>query len=101
MSMQTIFELEWRHVYVCLGVSLLLSLLFIADFFPGFRARILDNFLPDVAPSERIILVKIDDASLNKIGQWPWPREIFAAFLGRLDSPHVFGIYFRFLDPSP
>ncbi|HEY4513792.1 MAG TPA: CHASE2 domain-containing protein, partial [Candidatus Paceibacterota bacterium] len=98
--MSSIFELEWRHVYIWLGISALLSILFFADVFPGFRARLLDNFLPKVAPSGQIILVKIDDTSLNKIGQWPWPRQVFAELLERLESPAVVGIDVGFREAS-
>ena len=31
-----------------------------------------------------VAIVDIDDASLAEIGQWPWPRSVFAELLGRL-----------------
>ena len=31
-----------------------------------------------------ITIVDIDDASLAEIGQWPWPRSVFAELFGRL-----------------
>jgi adenylate cyclase len=31
-----------------------------------------------------LAIVDIDDASLAAIGQWPWPRSVFAELLGRL-----------------
>ena len=35
-------------------------------------------------PSDRIMLVEIDDHSLATIGRWPWPRDVHARFLKRL-----------------
>src|SRR3954465_6649447 len=31
-----------------------------------------------------VAIIDIDDASLAAIGQWPWPRSVFAELLGRL-----------------
>jgi len=32
----------------------------------------------DRAPSERIAVIAIDDASIQNIGRWPWPRDVHA-----------------------
>lgn len=34
--------------------------------------------------SARVVVVDIDDASLARLGQWPWPRTTLAALLDRL-----------------
>lgn len=51
----------------------------------------LDNVLYDAAvgfaappPSDRIVLVVIDDASVARLGRWPWPRDIHERFLRRM-----------------
>jgi adenylate cyclase len=36
-----------------------------------------------------IKIIDIDDQSLEKIGQWPWPRSILAKMVGRLNSAGV------------
>jgi diguanylate cyclase (GGDEF)-like protein/PAS domain S-box-containing protein len=36
------------------------------------------------APDRQILLVTIDEKSLQQIGGWPWPRRTHAAFLDRL-----------------
>lgn len=36
------------------------------------------------APSDRIIIVAIDDPSVAALGQWPWPRSIHGQALDRL-----------------
>ena len=30
------------------------------------------------APSERIVVIAIDDTSIANIGRWPWPRDVHA-----------------------
>lgn len=42
-----------------------------------------------------IVIVGIDPMSLSRIGRWPWPRELQAAFLSRLND---FGIRAAIID---
>lgn len=37
-------------------------------------------------PERRVVVVDIDEASLQEIGPWPWPRETTAALAARLSS---------------
>ena len=48
------------------------------------RLKTFDYFistLPTIG-DENILLVDIDDDSLQRLGQWPWPRQIFCKLLG-------------------
>jgi signal transduction histidine kinase/CHASE2 domain-containing sensor protein len=42
--------------------------------------------LTGAAPGDDVVIVEIDDMSLDQIGQWPWPRTIHAALVERLAS---------------
>ena len=46
-----------------------------------------DKFYPDNAPS--LTLVAIDDASIQKLGQWPWPRQTVAKIMENLQRSDV------------
>ena len=48
------------------------------------RLKTFDYFMSTIpaTDSDIINLVSIDDESLNKIGQWPWPRNTFCSLLG-------------------
>ena len=35
-------------------------------------------------PSDRIAIIAIDDASIQALGRWPWPRDVHAALIERL-----------------
>lgn len=50
----------------------------------------------------RILLVTIDDASLKKLGQWPWPRSLHADLIDRLSAAQPTAILFDviFSDPA-
>ena len=43
--------------------------------FDSYQARLPRRPDPDNAPA---IIVEIDDQSLQRIGQWPWPRTLMA-----------------------
>ncbi len=52
-----------------------------------FNGKIYDEFLIRVKPgrvSERILIVDVDEDSLRRHGQWPWPRYKIAAVLDQL-----------------
>ncbi len=41
------------------------------------------------APSPDIVIIAIDDASLGRIGRWPWPRAVHATLLQKLGAAHA------------
>ncbi|MGO1069433.1 CHASE2 domain-containing protein [Lysobacter sp. CA199] len=58
-----------------------------------------DDFLYDLhlshwayPPDDDVVIVAIDDRSLNELGQWPWPRDIHAQMLDRLGYAGVRGV---------
>jgi CHASE2 domain-containing sensor protein/signal transduction histidine kinase len=70
----------------------------------------LDNIFYDHAlranprPSpDNILIISIDDRSLQEIGSWPWPRYIHAEMLDRLAAAHprAIGYDVLFVEPSP
>lgn len=50
-----------------------------------------------------IVIVEIDDPSIQAVGQWPWPRGIHAVLLDLLKQYNPRAIYFDvlFTEPSP
>lgn len=49
----------------------------------------------------RILLVTIDDLSLKKLGQWPWPRSLHADLIDRLNAAKPAGILFDVIFSEP
>jgi adenylate cyclase len=47
-----------------------------------------------VETSGRVVIVDIDEKSLKALGQWPWPRDVFAEILGNIHAaePVVVGL---------
>ena len=74
---------------LCLGLLVALLFLRIADPAPlqELRLRAFDIFQqirPRVATQRPVVIVDIDEKSLGKLGQWPWPRTRVADLIARL-----------------
>jgi CHASE2 domain-containing sensor protein len=54
------------------------------------------------APSN-IVIVAIDDASINSLGRWPWSRIVHAELVRKLSAAHprVIGLDLVFSEPEP
>ncbi len=52
-------------------------------------------------PDDSIVVVAVDEHSLEQIGQWPWPRSVHAALIDRLMRAGVRGIAFDILFSEP
>ena len=53
------------------------------------------------APSD-IVMVDIDDDTIEKLGRWPWPRRLIAEGLRKIDagSPRTIGLNFILSEPE-
>ncbi|KRB86133.1 hypothetical protein ASE00_05190 [Sphingomonas sp. Root710] len=57
----------------------------------------------DRDPPDDIVIVAIDNRSLEAIGRWPWPRSVHASLLSQLATmgPRSVGYDVLFIEPSP
>ena len=56
---------------------------------------------PRVASDSRVVIVDIDEPSLVRFGQWPWPRTTIAQLIVDLDNSGVQAIGFDMVFPEP
>jgi serine/threonine-protein kinase len=56
----------------------------------------------DRQASDRVVVIAIDDQSINNIGRWPWPRDLHAELINRLSEggARVIGQTVFFLEPQ-
>jgi CHASE2 domain-containing sensor protein len=71
------------------GAAMVLAVLVLnqaTDFFGTLERRFYDFASTSTprAPSDRIAIIAIDDASIASVGRWPWPRDIHAALIDKL-----------------
>jgi hypothetical protein len=56
---------------------------------------------PRVPTTRPVVIVDIDEASLNSLGQWPWPRPLVAKLIDQITAlPVVIGFDIVFLEPD-
>lgn len=71
------------------------------QWFMALNNYIYDLFLfvnPYKQQQKEIVVVGIDDKSINHIGSWPWKREVYAKFLDKIfeDGPQIVAFYLAF-----
>lgn len=54
-----------------------------------------------VQPDQRIVLIGVDEPSLQQHGAWPFPRQLHAILLKRLSQAKAVGFDFIFAEPTP
>ncbi|MEM1133226.1 MAG: CHASE2 domain-containing protein [Pseudomonadota bacterium] len=86
MTLRTRLAVEW------LIIALLSTALVIILILGGFTQR-LDNLVYDIGlsfqsiePSDEIIVIAIDEPSLEAVGSWPWPRTAYVPLIDMLDQ---------------
>jgi CHASE2 domain-containing sensor protein len=105
-------QMRWYHVRRRLGWIVLTVLLttfvciqaFQGQFFFSIAQKFQDSFLQLASEVDRdIVVVKIDDKSLEKLGSFPWPRGEHGKMIALLDQSlaKVIGYDVAFFEPSP
>jgi adenylate cyclase len=88
----------WGRRAACAVLILFLALqAAIPSLFNAPRIGLFDAYqraLPRTQLHKGVVIVAIDDASLTRIGQWPWPHQITAALVSRIlkGKPLALGI---------
>lgn len=88
MIIQRIIEYLRAHIYNILGFLFIIISVYIFATTPGgmhLTDQVYDGIRVTGARSE-VAIIGIDDASLQKIGAWPWNRNVFAELTQTLDA---------------
>jgi adenylate cyclase len=88
---------------MALGATLLLSVILFLGLLDPLEPRVADFLYQGRTPSGQVVLIAIDDASLQALGPWPWQRSVHTAFLQALAAlqPRVIAFDLLFTQPSP
>ena len=91
---------------ICLALLVGLAALRIADPAPvrELRVRVFDSFQridPRVKTARPVTIVDIDEKSLTKFGQWPWPRTRIADMIVNLSRLGAVAIAFDIVFAEP
>ncbi|MEK7148881.1 MAG: adenylate/guanylate cyclase domain-containing protein [Patescibacteria group bacterium] len=86
------------HILAIAFIGAMSGALAIASFslglFSGLESFFEDLFFTEKAVSRHIVIADIDNESINTIGQWPWPRSVFAKAIIEMSKnpPQTLGI---------
>jgi serine phosphatase RsbU (regulator of sigma subunit)/CHASE2 domain-containing sensor protein len=94
---------RWVALLVLAALSVPIGL---PDYSPFTRLRLawLDFYqfaLPRERRSEDVVIVEIDEPSLRKLGQWPWPRTRLAELIERIGAAGASAIGLDIVMPEP
>ncbi|MDP1689842.1 MAG: adenylate/guanylate cyclase domain-containing protein [bacterium] len=89
-------------ILIPLAGSFIALLFWFAGVFGGFETTLEDRQFRTKAIDSNIVIVSIDSDSIQSIGQWPWPRSVFANFFTTLNAapPKAVGLDVIFAEPS-
>ena len=85
---------------IFLGVFMIVGLIYSFGLFSLTQDEMVDRFFLKHDPHEKIIIIGVDDNSLNAIGRWPWSRKVFADIIPDLQSARVIGFDINFAEPA-
>ncbi len=74
---------------MALVISAFLSILYMAGFLSSIQLGLTDNFYSEKPLTGNIVIVGVDDKSLQEIGRWPWNRDNFSAIIDALETAGV------------
>ncbi len=58
----------------------------------SWQDKLTDRFFTKTSPTSKIVILAIDSESINRVGIWPWPREVFAKAISKLSGEKIIGL---------
>jgi adenylate cyclase len=107
--MRRVSRYFYRYLHYIAPLPILLAAFFAwasdSEALSHFRLNVFDEYLrlkPRIYEPVPVRIVDIDDESLARYGQWPWPRTLLAKLVNRLTELGVASVGFDilFLDPD-
>lgn len=97
------FKQRLSFILMSLVLAIGLFVLFDNGWLAQFDARLQDRLLMERVASPQIVIVAIDNESINEFGVWPWPRTLHAQMIDKLTAvgAKVIGYDVTFADPGP
>lgn len=98
-------KLDRTYILLSIGIALLFTLCGIFGVFTKLDFRFYDLLLhakKEIPLNEKVVMIEIDNDSLNKLGEWPWKRNILGDVLLRMKEMGAYSASFdiEYLSPS-
>ncbi len=94
-----------KELLIGLVVGIFVSILSGCNLLDGLEWMMYDmkfHFRGELAPEPKIVIVVVDEQSLNEIGRWPWNRKYHAELIDKLSlaGARTIGIDILFVEPN-
>ncbi|MBW3017039.1 CHASE2 domain-containing protein [Candidatus Woesearchaeota archaeon] len=83
---------------IALAVGVLFSFMYNFGLYETWQLRLSDMLYAERPVLDDIVIIAIDDKSLQEIGRWPWPREEYIKLVPKLEQSKVVGIDIAFFE---
>ncbi|MFW5826495.1 MAG: CHASE2 domain-containing protein [Alkalispirochaeta sp.] len=105
-SILTVVRRRAPVLLTAIVITLLIPLLNQTSWFQVLEQRVFDRMLraiPEAPTDDRVVIVAIDDRALERVGEWPWSRQILAEGLAAIGdfSPETILLDVEFSEESP
>ena len=82
-------------------ILLVIFLILIAfNAFAPIQSKITDSLHGNQNVLNNIVIIAIDDESINSIGRWPWDRSVYSDILEKIQNPKAIGFDLSFFEPN-
>lgn len=95
------FQFDKRPVAIALLAGLAIGALAALNVFSPSERRLDDRLYFPGKSQPDIVIVGIDDASLQGVGRWPWDRQTMARLVSDLGAAKIIGLDVNFPSASP
>ncbi len=86
------------------SILLTCGLLYLSGAFSVFSdlsLKLLFQLRGERSTSQQIVIIGVDEQSIDELGAWPFPRDVHASLLDQLSSAKAVGFDFIFTEPKP
>lgn len=81
-------------------VSVIFLILITFNAFAPIQSKITDGLHGNQNVLNNIVIISIDDESINNIGRWPWDRSVYEDMLDKIKNPKAVGFDLSFFEPN-
>ncbi|KND48085.1 MAG: adenylate cyclase [Parcubacteria bacterium C7867-006] len=100
MNISKIQKKNFSLLSIYLIVLLFISTIYYFGNLNSWQNKINDRLYTKSTPTKKIVILAIDSESINKVGAWPWPREVFARAISKIKGSKIIGLDVSLSEPS-
>ena len=89
-----------KFLLIFLIINFTLSYLYLNNFFQEVNYKLSDTMYGGQEALNNIVIIGIDDKSLQEIGRWPWNRNNFTQIINKLNNSKIIAIDVGFYESS-